>query len=211
MALFNFIERVVIPVAVITLFAGGVGGMMLGWTLVFRSSAALRFMARMNSWISTRQALKPLELLRNIEPPAGPGGRRPLLGAFLVVGGVLAVYFLLARLDFTRAPYMPGISVIRWFLTGLVLEVMKWTLVAGSAFALIVGLLMLAAPQRLAAFEARVNRWHSSRQLMSADEKMHLPLEPHVEAYPRAAGWIIGAASLLVVLAMGGLLLARIH
>jgi len=124
---------------------------------------------------------------------------------------VLAVYFLLARLDFARGPYMPGISVIRWFLTGLVLEAMKWTLIAGSAFALIVGLLILLAPEQFASFEAHGNRWYSSRQLMSADEKMHLPLEPHVEAYPRAAGWIITVASLLVALAMGGLLLARIH
>ena len=211
MALLNFIDRVVIPTALIGLFAGGVGGVLLGCALVFRSGAALSFMTRMNSWVSTRQALKPLEVARHIESSAGPGGRRPVLGSFLVLGGVLAVYFLLARLDFARGPYMPGINAIRWFLTGLVLETMKWTLVAGSAFALIVGLLILVAPQRLASFEARGNQWYSSRQLMSADEKMHLPLEPHVQAYPRAAGWIIAAASLLVALAMGGLLLARLH
>src|SRR5258708_4311148 len=82
---------------------------------------------------------------------------------------------------------------------------------AGGAFELIVGLLILVAPQRLASFEARGNQWYSSRQLMSADEKMPLPLEPHVQSSPRAAGWIIAAASLLVALAMGGLLLARIH
>jgi len=207
----NFIDRVVIPTALIALFAGGVGGVALGCALVFRSAAALRFMARMNNWVSTRQALKPLEATRRFEPLAGPSGRGPVLGGFLVLGGVLAVYFLLARLDFARGSYMPGISVIRWFLTGVVLEAMKWTLVAGSAFALIVGMLILIAPQRLAAFEARGNQWYSSRQLMSADERMHLPLEPHVQAYPRAAGWIIAAASLLVALAMAGLLLARIH
>jgi len=106
---------------------------------------------------------------------------------------------------------VPGISVTRWFFSGLALEATKWILVAGSAFALIIGLLMLLAPQRLAAFEVRANHWYSSRQLMSADEKMHMVLEPHVEANPRAAGWTIAGASLLVTLAMGGLLLARLH
>src|SRR5256885_13248444 len=109
--MFNFIDRVVIPTALIALFAGGLGGMALGCALVFRSAAALRFMARMNHWVSTRQALKPLEVSRRIEPLAAPGGRGPVLGSFLVLGGVLAVYFLLARLDFARGSYMPGISV----------------------------------------------------------------------------------------------------
>ncbi len=211
MAFFNFIERVVIPAVVIALLAGGIGGIVLGCALVFRSSATLHFIAQMNSWVSTRQALKPLEMPYSLEPPAGPGGRRPLLGSFLVIGGVLAVYFLLARLDFSRGPYVPGVNVVRWFFSGVALETMKWILVAGSAFALVIGLLMLLAPQQLASFEARANRWYSSRQLMSADEKMHMPLEPHVEAHPRAAGWTIAAASLLVTLAMGGLLVARLH
>jgi hypothetical protein len=211
MALLNFIDRVVIPAVVIVLLVGGIGGVILGCALVFRSSATLRFMTRMNSWVSTRQALKPLEVSYHIEPAAGPGGRRPLLGSFLVVGGALAVYFLLARLDFVRGPYVPGISVIRWFLSGVALEAMKWTLVVGSAFASVIGLAMLLAPERLMSFEARVNHWYSSRRLMSADEKMHMPLEPHVEAYPRAAGWTIAAASLLVTFAMGGLLVARLH
>jgi hypothetical protein len=40
---------------------------------------------------------------------------------------------------------------------------------------------------------------------------MHTPLEPRVEAHPLAAGWIVAGASLLVTVAMSGLLFARIH
>lgn len=211
MALLAFIERVVIPAVTLILLAGGIAGVVLGCALAFRSAGTLQFIERMNAWISTRQALRPLEMPRSLEPAPGPGGRRPGLGTFLVIGGAVAVYFLLVRLDFSRSPYVPGINVMRWFLTGLALETTKWVLIAGSAFAVLVGLLMLAAPERLAAFEARANQWYSSRRLLVADEKMHTPLEPQVAAHPRAAGWIIAGASLLVTLAMGGLLISRFH
>jgi hypothetical protein len=211
MVFVSFIERVIIPAVMVILIIGGISGTLLGCALVFRSAATLRFMQRMNSWVSTRQALKPLEMPHSVEPPPGPGGRRPRLGVFLLVGGAIAVYFLIVRLDFARSPYVPGVDLVRWFLSGLALEATKWILVAGSAFAALIGLLMLVSPGRLAAFEARLNQWHSSRSLLIADEKMHLPLEPHVEAHPSAAGWTIAAASLLVTLAMAGLLIARLH
>src|SRR5258708_4878787 len=105
MALLNFIDRVVIPTALIALFAGGVGGVLLGCALVFRSGAALSFMTRMNSWVSTRQALKPLEVARHIESSAGPGGRPPALGSLLVLCGVPPVYFFLPPLLLPPRPH----------------------------------------------------------------------------------------------------------
>ena len=39
---------------------------------------------------------------------------------------------------------------------------------------------------------------------------MLTPLEPHVEAHPRAAGWIIAIASLAIALAMAWLLVTRV-
>jgi hypothetical protein len=211
MAFLSFIDRIIIPAVMVILIIGGISGTLLGCALVFRSAAALRFIGRMNSWVSTRQVLMPLDAQHNVDPAPGPGGRRPRLGAFLLIGGVLAVYFLIVRLDFARGPYIPGVDFARWFLSGLALESTKWILVAGSGFAALIGLLMLIAPGRLAVFETRVNEWHSSRRLLAADEKMHLPLEPHVEAHPGAAGWTIAVASLLVTLTMAGMFIARLH
>lgn len=205
----NFIDRVVIPTVVAILLVGSLGGLALGCALVFRSDSALQFMARMNSWVSTRKALAPLDVAINVDPVPQAGGRHPLLGAFLAVGGVLAVYFILTRLDFARGAYVPGVDVKRWFLTGLAMEGMKWVLVAGSVFAVFVGAMMFFAPLQLAAFEQRMNQWQSSEPLLAADEKMHMPLEPRVAANPRAAGWTIAVASLLVALAMIGLLIYR--
>ena len=60
-------------------------------------------------------------------------------------------------------------------------------------------------------FVARMDRWYSSPRLRAAEETMHTPLEPRVEAHPRAAGWIIAAASLLVALGMVVLIIARLR
>jgi hypothetical protein len=88
---------------------------------------------------------------------------------------------------------------------------MKWFLVAGSVLAVAVGILMLFFPRALAAFEAGMNRWYSTRKLVpTGSESMKFPLELLVEASPRASGWIIAAASLVVAVAMGILVVARL-
>lgn len=210
MSFLTIIDRVVIPTVIAVLLAGGVAGILLGCALVLRSDATLRFIARMNRWVATKAAVDPLDVPRNVEPEGGLSKPRPMFGALLVVGAALAVYFLLTRLEF-RVAYVPGIDVKRLYFTAVALQTMKWVLVAGGAFALVVGVLIMVSPQRLGAFERRLNEWRSPQPLVAADEKMHTPLEPRVEAHPRAAGWIIGGASLVVTLAMSGLLLARIH
>ena len=209
MTLLTFIERVAIPAVIMIALAGGIAGFVLGCALVVNHAATLRFIARMNRWVSTREAFAPLEAPINVEPAAGDG-RRPVLGTFLVIAGAIAVYLLIVRLDFQRT-YVPGIDTRKFLASGITLQTMKWVLVAGSAFAAAIGALMLAAPQRLLALERRLNAWHSSDNLVVASEKMHTPLEPHVEAYPRTSGGIIAVASLFVVLAMSGLLIARLH
>ena len=207
--MFGFIERVVIPSLVIFLLLGGLSGALFGAALVWRSGSALRFAARMNRWVSTREALRPLDVPHDMDPPSAR--LRRWLGVFLVFGGAFSVAFLLARLNIERGSYVPGVDLERWMASGIFLETMKWFLVVGSAFACVVGVLMLFFPQPLAAFEARMDRWYSSRRLMKAEETMHTPLEPRVEANPRAAGWIILAASTLVAAAMALLLLTKLR
>ena len=199
MAWFRFTEQIVIPALVIALLVGGIAGILLGCALVFRSAATLNFIARMNRWISTGQALKPLDEPRDIEP--GPRLRRPWVGGFLALGSAFVLYFLLLRLQLPRGTSAAGIGLLA----------LKWFFVAGALLALAVGVTMLVSPQALARFEARMNRWHSARRLIAADEIARFPLEPLVEAHPRAAGCIIATASLLVTLAMAGLLVTRLH
>lgn len=213
--MFGFIERVVIPSLVLFVLLGGLAGVLLGAALIWRSAAALRFVARMNRWVSSREALQALEAPRSIAAAPSAAVRR-VLGAFLLFGGAFAVAFLFARLGaLSRGSYVPGVDLERWLVSGVTLATLKWVLIAGSAAAFAVGVLMLFFPARLAALEARMDHWYYARLPARGEDttitpRMFTPLEPRVQANPRAAGWIIAVASLLVAAAMLVLLFARL-
>ena len=157
MTWWSFVERIVVPTVMLCLLAGSLAGIVFGFALALRSGPTLQFIARMNRWVSTEEALRPLEVPRHVEPAPDSPYRR-LLGALFVIGGALMLFW----------------------------------------------------PQRLTSLEERLNRWYSSRRLVAAEERMLTPLEPHVEAHPRAAGWIIAVASLAIALAMAWLLVTRV-
>lgn len=213
--MFVFIERVVIPALVIFVLIGGLGGALLGAALIWRSTAALGFAARMNRWVSGREAMRALDKPRSTASSA-PGVRRAL-GVFLAFGGAFAVALLLARLGVLhRGGYVPGVDLERWLVSGVMLETMKWVLIAGSALAFAVGILMLFFPAQLAALEERMDRGYYSRAPARGEDttitpRMIMPLEPRVEAHPRAAGIIIAVASLLVAAGMALLLFGKLQ
>ena len=161
MSLLALLERVIVPTLVIFLLLGSAASTVLGLALVFRTTQALAFMRSMNRWVSTRRALKQAELPRTVGVATRRG--RIALALFLLCGGVFALWFLLLRLEIPRAALVLGVNLKRWFITGVALQTMKWFLVAGSVLALAVGVLILFFPGRLAAIEARMNRWYSTR------------------------------------------------
>jgi hypothetical protein len=199
----SFIERIIVPTVMLCLLTGGLAGIVFGFALALRSGPTLQFIARMNRWVSTREALQRLETPRQVEPtPESP--YRRLLGILFIIAGALTIYFLLTRLQTGRL-----VDARRALGLAIVLDATKTVFIAGGAFALIIGALMVFWPRALAALEQRLNRWYSSRGLVDAEDRMLTPLEPHVEAHPRAAGWLIAAVSLVVALAMAWLLLTR--
>lgn len=68
MTFFTFIDRVIIPSVIAIMLVGGVSGLTLGCALVINHSATLRFISRMNRWVSTREALAPLDARIDVEP-----------------------------------------------------------------------------------------------------------------------------------------------
>jgi len=204
MTWWSFVERIVVPTVMLCLLAGGVGGLIFGCALALRSGSTLQFIARMNRWVSTREALQPLEMPRQIEPaPESP--YRRMLGILFIIGGALTIYFLLTRLQVARL-----VDTRRALGLAIVLDATKAVFLAGGAFALIIGALMVFWPQGLSALEGRLNRWYSTRRLADAEDRMLMPLEPHVQAHPREAGWVIAIASAAIALAMLWLLLTRV-
>ena len=209
MTALTFLERVIVPTLVIFFLLGGVAGTAFGISLVARPAGAIAFMRSMNRWVSTRRALKQAEIPRTVSLPSRRG--RIGLALFLFFGGLFALWFLLLRLEIPRAASILGVDLKRWALTSIALQTMKWFLVAGSVLALAVGVLILFFPDRLAALEARLNRWYSTRNILPpSGETMRFPLDRLVEASPVASGWAIAAASLVLSAAMAVLLAARL-
>ena len=137
MTWWSFIKNIAVPTVMLCLLAGGIAGFIFGCALALRSGPTLQFIARMNRWVSTREALKPLEEPHQIEPaPESP--YRRLLGVLFIVGGTLTIYFLLTRLHVGRL-----VDAKRQLGLAIVLDATKTVFLAGRAFALVIGYLVL--------------------------------------------------------------------
>src|SRR5690349_13986062 len=135
MTWWSFIERIVVPTVMLCLLVGGLAGFVFGCALALRSGPTLQFITRMNRWVSTSEALRPLEEPRHFEPaPESP--YRRLLGILFIVGGALTIYFLLTRLQVARL-----VDARRQLGLAIMLDATKAVFLAGGAFALLIGAL----------------------------------------------------------------------
>ncbi len=201
MTFLQILDRLVVPFFLIFIFIGSVGGAALGGALLLRAAAAIGFIRGMNRYVSTRKATREISIPRQVL------GRSRWLGGFLVLGGAIVGYILLAKLLTPRA----AVSVADpRFLTALAIETTGWLFVAGCLLSLVMGVLMLFLPRVMDGLEAQMNRWVSTRNLVPlGGDQMRTPLDILVEVYPRAAGWIILVSSLIVAIAMCALIAVR--
>jgi len=185
------------------LFVGSLLGLALGIGLILRPGRTLAFIRLMNQWVSTGQALGGLERPRQVAARAG-GAR--WFGAVLIALGAFSTVILLARLDITA---LAGLFLVdaRSSLLGLLLEALRWFLVAGSLAAIATGVMLAFFPQAWRRLEARGNRWYSTRQLEIAGDALHPSLDRVVEGFPRASGVVILVLSVVAALSSGMLLL----
>jgi hypothetical protein len=183
------------------LLAGSLLGIVVGAGLLARSARLEAFLNTMNAWVSTRRALKPVELPRD----TGHGGRG--LGVLLLAGGGYSL-FVLAQIPLAKLAALLRVGEPS-ALSLIAIESAKWLLLAGCAVSVAAGVMLLFFPRAWRAVEERANRWYSSRQLTTGGDDMHLPLDRLAGAHPRAAGGLILALSLASALATA-LLLFRV-
>src|SRR5882672_10600535 len=108
MSVLTLLERVLVPSLVLILLIGSLASITFGCALVFRTAQALSFMRGMNRWVSTRRALKALEVPRHVEEPRKAG--RLWFGLFLIAGAGFALYVLLARIEIPRVAVVLGVN-----------------------------------------------------------------------------------------------------
>lgn len=195
----SLLAQILVSTVVLFLFVTSLLGLVLGLGLVLRSTAILPFMALMNQWVSTRQALKPLEFPVHVASAAA-GAR--WFGVILVAVGAYSAVVLVGSFDVQRVAALFRIDA-RYSLAGLGLETLKWFLVVGSVAAIVTGIMLLFFPRAWRSVEDRANRWYSTRDLELAGDTVYMSLDKMVEAFPRAAGGVIVVISLVAAIASG--------
>jgi hypothetical protein len=201
-----FWSQVVLPSLALFGVAGSVLGISVGLGLLFRSAATLRFFDTMNRWISTRRALKPLEIPRYV---GSPTARKPRWnGLVLLVAGAY-VAIILGQLDGAKMVAALAYGARYAMPTEILLKTIRWIMVAGGLAAMAVGAMLLFFPSAYPAFEARANHWYSTRQAFTGGDSPHLTLDRWVAAYPRFAGAVIAFLSVIATLGFVALLLSR--
>ena len=196
--LFQFFIAVVLVFAAAG-FAAGVG-------LIVSSARTLRFFRVMNRWISTRGALRSLEVPRHTEQLTHR--HRRWIGGALIAGGIFATFGLLIGVNTAALSAAAAKGDMR-ILLAIVAGTLKWFLFVGSVAGVVVGAMLCFHPDALATLEKYANRWFSPRRGLRGGDDMRLTLDRLVEAHPGAAGWILACTTLGAGVYAATLLLAR--
>jgi len=196
--LFQFFIVVVLVFAAVG-FAVGIG-------LIISSARTLRFFQVMNRWISTRGALRPMEIPRDTEQFSHR--RRRWVGGALIAGGIFSAIGLAVGVDAVAV----GAALARGDVARLVAiaaGALRWFLIAGSVAGVVIGWMLCFSPDALASLEKYANHWFSARRVLHGGDDMILTLDRLVEAHPKLSGGILACTALGAAAYAAALLFAR--
>jgi hypothetical protein len=200
-------SQLVLPSLALFGLAVSLLGIGVGLGLLFRKAATLRFFETMNRWTSTRQALRPLEIPRNVDASAA---RRPRWnGVVLALAGAY-VAIALSQLSGAKVAGSLALAARYASLAEMAVNTIRWLMVLGGLAAVAIGIMLLFFPQALRGVEERANRWYSTRQALSGGDAMRMGLDRWVAIFPRASGTLIACLSLVSTVAFALLVLGRL-
>jgi hypothetical protein len=184
----------------IVLLVGAALGLIAGILLIFDSQRAFRIGDRMNSWVSTRTALRPLEEQRSISRPLY---RMHRLVGFLICAGALYSLVVLGSTYGEAAilKSLSGLGPMRF--SSWVSESLRLILLTGNVGALIFGLVFVVRPSALRSLETWANKQFSGRKPTKQIERMHLHADQFTRAHPRIVGGLVILGSVYVLMTLG--------
>jgi hypothetical protein len=200
------VDEILVPVVFLFFLVSGIFGVSLGIGLVVFQARVFRLFGPMNRWISARKNLEPMEARHEIEPFVHK--YRRWFGALFVIGGTFSIFMLATKVDVVAVTSVFGFR--RYSVIGpWVIQSLATFLIIGSMLAIAIGLILGFFPRALAALEMRTNRWVSSRQFTKGADAMHVPLDRWFESSPRAAGWVLAVAALILSISSAIVLLGH--
>jgi len=202
----SLLQQLLFPTLLIFLFAGSIFAILIGAGMILRGEATFRLFGPMNRWVSTRKALRPVEIPRNLNIGSKWGQR--LLGITFFLGAAISTVALLRSYEVAAVAAMFKGSLPPVLLE-LTAQATKWLLLAGNTLAMVVGVMLMFLPDAFAKLAAGTNQWYSARKYDKDMDAMHLTFDNWVRASPRAAGWIIIVLAAFVVLTLGGMIFGQ--
>lgn len=200
----NFLSQIVQQTIFIFLLVGALFALVAGIILVSDSERAFRIGDRLNRWVSTRRAMRPLEEYHSISRPLYRMHR--FVGVLICAGALYALVVL--GTPYGEAAIMTSLSKIgpprfaSW-----IAESLRIILLAGNIGALLFGLVFVVRPSALRGLEAWADRRISPREPTKTLERMHHAPDQFVRAHPRLVGGLLIAGSVYVLTNLGFVLL----
>lgn len=182
---------------VVLFLVGGLITVTVGVGLIVDSAGTLRFFVAMNRWVSTRRVYRPVEDPRDTRRPVQQ--YRRWLAVVFIAGAAFAIVGLGTGFDARAVSLVFGLDTRPSSVASWLVEAVRWVLIVGNLTAIVIGIILGFFPEAMAALEARDGRWYSGRRLVNDADTMNFSLDNWVAASPRAAGWIITVAGLLLV------------
>ncbi len=203
----NLMWELFIQFSMVSFLVVAVAGLGVGAGLVVSSQKTVELFHVLNRWVSTRHALKSVEVPRETDRVAHRYQR--WVAAGFLLGGLVSIFGLATGFDasavsaaLAQRPFVPVVAIA--------VESAKWFLIVGSVFGVVVGAMLLFYPNAELTLERYANRWVSSRQIARGGDDMRMTLDRLVEAHPKHAGWIIACTSAAAVIA-GLIMMARYY
>jgi hypothetical protein len=201
------IQEIVWLSLLLFLFLGSLAGLGLGIGLFVRTDSTLRLCRSMNKWVSSRAALKPVEIPRTVGANIPEAKKRVVAGVVFLLGGLYAS----VQLAGVKSPGAILFGTTKWaVIYAILFDSLRWFVLIGCLAAVVIGVMLLFFPAAWRRFEAWGNRWLSTRRAVAGGDAMHFPLERWVESSPRSAGGILTALSVVSLLAFGVLIALRL-
>ncbi|MFY9316570.1 MAG: hypothetical protein WAO95_13545 [Burkholderiales bacterium] len=200
----KFLSQIVNQSIFIFLVIGAAFALIAGLMLLFDSQRAFRIAERLDRWVSTREAIRPLEEHRVISRPLYRMHR--LVGALICAGALYSLIVLgMPSGEAAIKTSLSGIGPTRF--VAWISESLRYFLLIGNFGALLFGLVFVLRPSALKGLEAWADRRISERKAIKPLEQMRLSADQVLRRHPRAVGALVVLGSLYVLLNLGYALL----
>jgi hypothetical protein len=179
---------------------GGLLGLITGILLILNNPLLFRIGERMNVWISTRQAMRGLDVPINVEASVYRYHR--IAGVLIFLGAVYTLYVLVLRF---KGPELVSIlaRLLRLQVAVWLADSLRVFLIVVNAAAAVIAVVMIARPSALKGLESWANRHYSARKATRQWEILRAGPDELVRAYPRTAGIALAIAGAYVFLSLG--------